>query len=209
MIRLRSPLAVLLLAAVAGCQSGGNLNLFGYSTAPPYDPDIKTVYVPVFKNAAFQTQPNRELEVDITQAVIREINTRTTMRVTSDRETADTELLGTLLKIDKNPVNRNQQNHVREAEVILTAQVVWLDLRDGRPLSNPRPPRANVEPPPDPFDPTAPPPAPPRIKEAVRPVQVQGVGRLIPELGETNATANKMAVDRLARQIVNMMEAPW
>ena len=54
--------------AIVGCQSGGNVSLFGYSTAPPFDPNIKTVYVPVFKNTAFQTTPNRELEVDLPAA---------------------------------------------------------------------------------------------------------------------------------------------
>ena len=34
-------------------------------------------------------------------------------------------------------------------------------------------------------------------------------GRLIPELGESNATAQQIAIKQLARQIVNLMEEPW
>ena len=34
-------------------------------------------------------------------------------------------------------------------------------------------------------------------------------GRLVPELGETNATAQQIAIRQLARQIVNLMEEPW
>ena len=40
-------------------------------------------------------------------------------------------------------------------------------------------------------------------------VKVVATGRLIPELGESNATANKSAVDKMAKQIVNMMEVAW
>lgn len=198
-----------LMAGVVGCQADGNLNLFGYSTAPPFDPTIKTVRVPVFKNVALQTTPNRELEVDITRAVVKEINARTSMRAVSDAESADTELLGTLVKIDKDVQNRTQQNHVREAYQVVTVQLLWLDLRDGRVLTNPRSPRPNNEPPPDAFDPSAPPPAPFRVKEAQVPISVTATGRYIPELGETTATGNQKAVEHLARQIVNMMEAGW
>jgi hypothetical protein len=38
---------------------------------------------------------------------------------------------------------------------------------------------------------------------------VTAIGRSITELGESNTTAQKAAVDRLAEQIVNMMEQPW
>lgn len=193
--------------AVVGCQSGGNISLFGYSTAPPFDPNIKTVYVPVFKNTAFQTTPNRELEVDLTAAIIREIHSRSTMRVVSDRDSADTELLGTIFNVEKNIYNRTQQNHARYAEIVITANVVWRDMRTGRVLSN----RSPVGPPVPavPFDPSLPPPDAVLVKEIAIPVQVVTTGRLIPEVGETNATGNKLAVDAMAKQIVNMMEIAW
>ena len=34
-------------------------------------------------------------------------------------------------------------------------------------------------------------------------------GRMLPELGETNATAEQMAINQAAVQIVSMMEKPW
>jgi hypothetical protein len=200
-----------LLAALlaAGCQGGGHVNLFGYSTAPPFDPDIKTVYVPVFKNAAFQTTPYRGLEVDITKAVVRELGSRPgAPKVISDPERADTELIGQLLKIEKRELNRNQQNHARELEIIYTCSVVWRDLRTGRVLSNRRPAKADPQAP-IPFDPTLPPRPDPPVTELPFPVTVTSTGRILHELGETNASASKMAVDQLARQIVNMMENPW
>ena len=207
---MRVYLLILAIAATAvvGCQSGGNISLFGYSTAAPFDPNIKTVYVPVFKNTAFQTTPNREIEVDLTAAIIREIHSRSTMRVVSDRDAADTELLGTIFNIEKYIYNRNQQNHTRDAEIIITANIVWRDMRTGRVLSNRRPFGTTAEPA-VPFDPSLPPPDPVSVKEIGLPVKVVATGRLIPELGESNATANKSAVDKMAKQIVNMMEVAW
>jgi hypothetical protein len=38
---------------------------------------------------------------------------------------------------------------------------------------------------------------------------VQSLAGFIPELGESLATAEKKNVDRLAIQIVSMMEIPW
>ena len=38
------------------CQSGGNFRMLGYSTAPNYDCNIHTVYVPIFKNTTFSVQ---------------------------------------------------------------------------------------------------------------------------------------------------------
>ena len=60
-------------AAAAGCQNGPAI--FGYQLGADalYDPNIRTVYVPVFNNRAFQTTPHRGFEVDVTQAVVREI----------------------------------------------------------------------------------------------------------------------------------------
>lgn len=205
MIRTAILFAVVL---AAGCQGGGHLNILGYTTDPPFDPNIGTVYVPVFKNVAFQTTPYRGLEVDITKAVVRELGQRAgAPRVVSDPERADTELLGTLVMIQKRELNRNLQNLSREVEMVITCHVVWRDLRTGRILSNPR--QQPSEPPPVAFDPSLPPPPEPAVNEIPIPVVLVATGRLIPEVGETSATASKLAVDQLARQIVNMMEKPW
>ena len=77
--------------ATAGCTSTGQLNLFGYTTEPNYDPSIRTVYVPIALNSTLR----RGLEFQLTSAVIREINSKPTgcmpHRIASG-EGADTEL---------------------------------------------------------------------------------------------------------------------
>lgn len=198
------------LTCLTGCQGDGQINLLGYSSAPPFDPDVRSVYVPVFKNPSFlQTTPLRGLEVDITRAVVKELGARPgAPRVISDPERADTELIGELINVEKRMLNQNQQNMAREMEIVITVKIVWRDLRSGRVLSNQRSPRESLPPAPV-FDPSLPPLPEAPVREVPVPVMITASGRLIPEVGETNTTAQQSAVDRLARQIVNMMEAPW
>ena len=204
------------LAAVAGCQ-GGTPSVFGYNLGAGalYDSSITSVYVPVFNNRAFQTTPYRGLEVDITRAVVREIGAKTKFKVVSDCERADTEIKGVVIGINKTILNRNQQNLTREAEVVLTVDVLWRDLRTGKNLSairrgTPGTPSIGLPPPEAiPFDPNVP--LPPGISpdESWLPVRLVATGRLIPELGESITTGEQRAINQLATQIVSMMEKPW
>ena len=210
--------AVLALAAAVGCQGGGIPSIFGYQIGSEalYDPNIKTVYIPVSSNRAFQTTPNRGIEVDITRAVIREIGAKTPFRVVSDPAEADTELLMNVVDVSKQILNRNQQNLTREAELDLTVDVLWRDLRTGKNLSAPLKGRALGTPgqptpgqQPPPFDPSVEQPPPVTPPQSALPVRLVATGRLLPELGESYATAQKMAIDSLATQIVSLMEKPW
>jgi len=219
MRRLRTPVliaAVVALAAVIGCQ-GGPPTILGYRLggAALYDTNIKTVYVPVSYNRAFQTTPNRGIEVDVTRAVVREIGAKTPFKVVSDPAAADTELLMNVVDISKTILNRNQQNLTREAEVVVTVDVLWRDLRDGTILSAPRKGRTpgNGQPlPPDqiqPFDPNVDLPPAPAPPQPALPIRLVANGRMIPELGESYTTAQQKAIDLMATQIVSMMEKPW
>lgn len=206
------------IAGLVGCKT--TPSIFGYKLGAGalYDENIHTVYVPVFYGRAFQTTPYRGMEVDITQAVIREIGRTTTFRVVSDKSTADTELLGNIVQIQKQIMNRNQQNAVRDGDLIVDVDVVWRDLRDGTILSQPKkigPPSAlPIFPPngpqPQQFDPTVPPqPPPPGDPLVVVPTRITGYGRYVPELGETNTSAAQRVAYAVAVQIVSMMEKKW
>ena len=89
-------------------------------------------------------------------------------------------------------------------------EVLWIDLHDGRNLSSPRPrvDRNVLDPIPQ-FDPAVAPIPPLSEPQVCIPTRIVGSGRLLQELGETNASASKRAVDNLATQIVSMMERPW
>jgi lipopolysaccharide assembly LptE-like protein len=206
MSRRRKPIAFLLVGSalalvLPSCEWDGQFTVLGYTTRPNYDPNIHTVYVPIFKNKTIW----RGLEFELTQAVVREINAKTPFRVVSDRASADTELTGTIISFNKAIINRNQLNEVREAETTLSVEVVWRNLRTGEVLSQPRKPG---EPPPIQVPPPLPgAPVPPAAPAPV--VQITSVAGFIPELGASITTARQDNVNRLAVQIVSMMEKPW
>jgi hypothetical protein len=190
---------------LSSCTEDRNLCIFGYTTRPNYDENIKTVYVPIFKNKCMY----RGLEFDLTKAVVQEIESKTPFKVESDCSKADTELIGTVISLNKNILNRNQLNEVREAETVLAVEVVWRDRRTGEILSQPRKPgevplvipsipAATAQP----EGPLPPPlPAPPTM--------IVSTGGFIPELGESMTTAQQQNIKRLATQIVSMMEKAW
>jgi hypothetical protein len=209
-ISRRAALAALLgggAAAVSGCASGGML---GYTTAPNYDPEIRTVHVPIFKSRMFQTSPYRGIEFQLTRTVIDTIEARTPMKVISDPGGADTELQGTLVGLIKLEVNRTPYNEARELSMYMFCEIVWHDLRpghEGKVLTNARRRDPGVLPPDLPFDPTTP---PPQIKpDQPQPQIMQATARVIPELGESNTTGVQIVINRMANQIIQAMEQQW
>jgi hypothetical protein len=199
-------------AAAVGCRNGGNFRLLGYTTEPPFDPDIRSVYVPTFKLSPIVGTPLRNIDVELTDAVVKELTARKSpMKVVSDPNRADTELIGTIRQVQKLVLNRTSQALPLETEVTLTVEVVWRDLRTGEILTNPKPPkRAAPESPV--FDPSLQSPAPAdpngNFPQAV-PVVIVAAGRALTPNGESISTGADAAVARAARFIVNMMEAPW
>jgi hypothetical protein len=187
----------LMLAAMSlvlpSCSWDGQFTILGYTTRPNYDPGIRTIRVPIFKNTTYI----RGLEFDLTRAVIREIQAKTPFKVVSADCPADTELTGTITALNKIAINRTQLNEIREGQTTLAVEIVWRDLRTGEVLSQPRPK----------SDPEGPPPPPP---DAVpKPLLIQSLGTYIPELGGSTTTSLQQNVDRLAVQIVSKMEIPW
>ena len=135
---LKYPLLLLAVSALLlpSCNWDGNFTVLGYTTKPQYPDHIRTIYVPIFKNLTMW----RGLEFDLTQAVIREIEAKTPYKVVSSPSCADSQLSGTIVSLNKNVINRNQLNEIREAETTLAVEIVWKDLRSGEILSRPRPP---------------------------------------------------------------------
>lgn len=77
-----------LLGIVAGCASDPTN---GYAMASAYDRGIQTVAVPIFENPTYE----HGLEMQLTEAIIKEIHRSTPWRVV-DRERAQTEISGAI-----------------------------------------------------------------------------------------------------------------
>jgi hypothetical protein len=194
----RWALVAIAMTMLPGCGTwDGHFTLCGYTTRPMYDLSIRTVRVPIFKNLTY----SKGLEFQLTQAVIREIESKTPYKVVQCAEAADTELIGTIVTRTKAVTNVNQLGENRSAETTLSVEVVWRDLRSGMAggiLSQPLPGR--------PGDPLPP---PPLVGAPSPPVLIQSVADFIPELGGSTATAQQRNVDKIAIQLVSMMEKPW
>jgi hypothetical protein len=116
--------------------NGGKPVLFGYRTAPNYDTRIKTVRVKIFKDPTFwAVVPVPGLEMQLTQALVRQIEQTTPYKVVSGD--ADTEISGSIRSFLKLPLNYTQQNEQRDVETDLIVDVVWRNLRTGELLSVP------------------------------------------------------------------------
>jgi Lipopolysaccharide-assembly len=192
----------------AGCGWDGHFTLLGYSTRDNYDHSIRSIYVPIFKNNVLQTTPYREMEMELTRAVQEQIRIKTPFKIVSDPNVADTELLGKITTFNKAILNRTQENEVREAELQIFVEIVWRDLRSGKILTNPSKPEGVVRPGElEPFDESNPP--LPEDPEKPRPVLVRAPGRLLPEVGESSASAQTRVCNQLAVQIACMLEKPW
>lgn len=111
-------LAILALVSLEGC---------GYTLRPPYNPDVQTVYVPVFRSTVFR----RDINLQITQLLIDEINQRTPFRVVQDPEKADATLQGVIAFDDKNVLVENPYNLPRHLVASMRVNVTFTDNRTG------------------------------------------------------------------------------
>jgi hypothetical protein len=150
----------------------------GYTVGNGFSPDIRTVSVPIFENATFR----RGIEVQITEAVQKEIQKRTPYRLAKGLD-ADTRLTGRIVQISKNALTENQFDDPRELQFSLMVVVKWENLRTGEILAQQE----------TPLSPTA--------------IPLTTQAEVAPEVGQSLATGTQDATDQLARQIVNMMEA--
>lgn len=100
----------------------------GYSIRPPYDGQIRTVYVPMFQSQRFR----RDLNQQITELVIKEIQNRTPYKVVSRPENADARLEGMIIFDDKSLMVENPNNLPRQLAAVISASVTFTDNRTGQ-----------------------------------------------------------------------------
>ena len=103
----------LTLAGQSGC---------GYSLRAPYDTNVLTVCVPIFRSVSFR----RDVQFQLTLLVIQEIEKRTPYKVVSNREEADTILEGTVNFADKNIMVENPFNLPRQLIATMQVSVNWV-----------------------------------------------------------------------------------
>jgi hypothetical protein len=173
-LRSRTTWLALLVALAAPTLAG-----CGYSIRTPYAANIRTVYVPVFTSRTFR----RDVNLMLTEEVIKEIERRTPYKVVGHPEGADTTLTGEINFTDKNIIVENPFNLPRQLTATLTANVVWTDNRTQKPFGDPATTQGGMT--------------------------VTEVYNFFPEVGETSQAAFLRTCQMMARGIVNAMEAKW
>jgi hypothetical protein len=145
-----------------------------------YPVGIHTVYVPMFGSNSFR----RNLGERLTEAVVKEIEARTPFKVVSDPN-ADSVLSGKIVGETKQVLVPDLTGDARESEINMRVEVSWLDRKGGM------------------LRPGGSVPCPSEI------TSVTGTGDVVPEVGQSIATAQQQAICRMAEQIVGLMEKPW
>jgi hypothetical protein len=135
--------------------------------------------VPVFESDSFR----RYMGERLTEAVAKEIERSTPYKVVGADE-ADSVLLGRLGPDTKKVLVETGTDEPRQLQINYSVQIRWL-TRDQQVL---------------------------RAETIDLPADLVNVGQssdFVPEVGQTYATQSQDAIQRLARQIVHLMEAPW
>ena len=145
-----------------------------------YAPDIATVYVPMIESDSYR----RDLGERLTEAVIKEIELKTPYKVVGTPD-ADSILSVKLLGDSRTLLAENSFDDPRLSESAVFSEVSWLNRR--------RLPMA----PPQMLG------LPPEL------ISVNQTANLVPEAGQSVASSQQQAIERLAQQIVGTMETPW
>ena len=146
-----------------------------------YPQEIHTVYVPVFKSNSFR----RNLGERLTEAVVKEIEATTPYKVVNDPN-ADSVLSGAHRPGDEDRSGAGpQRRRPRSSDG---------HQRAGQ-LGRPQGPSCCA------TTRTF------RFPQEI--ADVSGTGDLVPEVGQSVATAQQEAICRIAEQIVGLMEKPW
>jgi len=177
-----APLREIFLSISLAAAVFGLTGCIGYQVGAGslYAPDVATVYVPMIESDSYR----RDLGERLTEAVIKEIELKTPYKVVST-PSADSILSARLMTDTRKVLVENAFDDARVSENEIRAEVTWLNRRRL------------------PIAPVQSIPMPPEL------VMMTGTSNIIPEAGQTVATSQQQAIQRLAQQIVATMEAPW
>jgi len=142
--------------------------------------DVKTVHIPMVQSDSYR----RYLGERLTEAIIKEVEKNSPYKVV-DADSADSILNVRLVSDTKRVLAENRLDDVRDIETDFFVQMSWVDRRGDLIATGPR----------IPFAPTL--------------VNISQTANFVPEAGQSLATSQQEAINRLAAQIRGQMEAPW
>jgi len=119
--------AAWLVILAAGGVAGG----CGYSSQSLHRTDVRTIAVPIFASKEFR----REVEFEVSKALVKMIEDRTPYQVVHSPERADTELRGEILELTSPVLSENvDTDSPQDVQVTISCWFEWKDLRTGKVL---------------------------------------------------------------------------
>ena len=161
------------------CASAVGCVGFQFGSQSLYRPDIRTVHVQIFQSNSFR----KDFGEQLTEAVVKEIELKTPYKVVCEAD-ADSVLSGQIAMEQKTVLAEDISDVPRNIGTDVIARIRW-ESRAGDLL------RDNITVPLPPI------------------LQISQSGNLVPEGGQSIATAHQHTMTRLAEQIVTQMEYPW
>ncbi|MCA9190361.1 MAG: hypothetical protein KDB03_01310 [Planctomycetales bacterium] len=164
-------ISTVMLAGCAGYQVG---------TASLFNPNIRTIYVPIVRNDSWR----HELGVQLTEAIQKTIELRTPYKVVAS-PAADSTLNCRVNSQMKRVITETRTDEPRALHNMIAIELTWTDRQGNLLMEN-------------------------------RPVPIGELAyffgqntTFVPESGQSYATSQQRAVERLANQIVDQMESRW
>ncbi|MFO1062660.1 MAG: LPS assembly lipoprotein LptE [Pirellulales bacterium] len=153
---------------------------YRFGSSSLYRTDIRTIYVPIVRSESFRPM----LGVQLTEALQKNIQERSPYRLVND-PSADSILTCRITNDTKRVITETRTDEARAIDSKLAVRLTWTDRQNNVLMEN------SFVPP-----------------EDIAFLFAQGV-TFVPEGGQSITTAEMRAVERLADEIVNQMEARW
>ncbi len=173
MIRIAA-LLVLACASTFGCAS------YRFGSASMFRPGIRTVHVPIARNETFRP----DLGVRLTEALVREIETRTPYKVTGDPN-ADSTLSCRVVSESKRVLTETDTDDPRALDAAVAVRATWIGRGGELLMQNSVVPNGDLD------------------------IKFSQDARFVPEAGQSIDSATQEAIDDLAKRIVSQMEIRW
>ncbi len=167
------------LLSAACCLLLSGCATYHFGNASLFPPDVNTVYVPMAESRSFRP----DLGEALTEAIDKEIEKQTPYKVVGSPN-ADSVLTVKLVADTKRVIVLNPYDEARDTEVNYQVMVTWIN-RKGDVIYNGAVP------------------LPPEF------TNVGASAPYIPEYGQSYSTAQYQVVEKLAKQVVGLMERPW
>lgn len=145
-----------------------------------FNPSVRTIYIPIVRNDTFRSDLGRQL----TEAIQKAVELRTPYKVIGD-PSADSTLTCRVSSDSKRVITETRTDEPRAIDAQITVELTWLDRRGNLLMENRFVPPGEYS------------------------FLFSQTAQFVPEGGQSISTAYQTAIEQMADEIVNQMEARW